>query len=174
MVKYNGRNIVYTFKYGVCLTGSDKLSDALWSAFFFVLGISLFIPCYLEKHKFIAYEILIVFCFAGCVFLAITIFNRLRNRCAEKEISEWLADERLFEACIETYQLNKIRSRNICSYRLSIDFEKNGEKYSKFTSHTEKVRYFHRLKKIVKSDIVNIVYSPKYGEVMVLEVQGNS
>ncbi len=174
MVKYNGRKIIYTFRYGTCLTGFDKTVYVLWTAFFFVLGISLFIPCYLEKHKFTAYEILTVCCVAGSVFLGLSIYYLLKNKRAEKEILMWLADEQLFEACAEVCQLNKMRTKNIYSYKLGISFENDGEKYSRVISRTEKVRYFKRLKKIITSCKFNILYSPKYGEVMVFEnEQGN-
>ena len=140
------------------------------TAFFFCFGIPIFILGYSDNDKFLSYGGLVVSCFAGCLCLAMTIFIWYRAKRAEKEIVKWLTDEYLFEAYADAYQFEKQWLRGgSYYYKLGINFENNGEKYSRFTSRTEKGRYFKRLNKIVESKRINILYSPKYGEVMVFE-----
>ena len=170
MVKYNGKKIIYTFKHGACITVRDICLFLIGTVFFFALGITMFIVGYSDDDKFLDYSVLISGCLAGSFCLGILIFYLCKAKLTDREISEWLKDESLFEACAEAHQFEKQGGRGSVYYKLGISFEHDGEKYSRFVSRTEKVGYFRRLNNIVEENRlnINILYSPKYGEVMVL------
>ncbi len=171
MVKYNGRKIIYTFKYGAYLTLTDKFLYIIATVFLFLFfGVSLFMICYYRDNDAVIYEGLIVSCIAGFVYLAMTVYYICKAKRIDREIYEWLKDEHLIKAYADTYEFEKEWLKGgSYHYKLGITFENNGEKYSRFTTRTEKGRYFKRLDSLVLNNRLEILYSPKYGEVMVLD-----
>ncbi len=172
MVNYNGRKIIYTFKYGAYITLTDKLLYVLATVLFFLFfGISLFMVCHYVDNDSVTYKGLIVSCVAGLIYLATTVYCICKAKRVDKDISKWLKDESLFESCAEVYEFEEWYERGSVSYKLGISFKNNGEQYRQYTSRSESIWRFKKICNLVKSNKLEILYSPKYGEVMVLAEQ---
>lgn len=164
MVNYNGRKIIYTFRHGTCFSMRSKIIYLIGAVFWLALGITQLIFRYYE-YMVVAY----IYCFVGIMFLVVTVYYFCKARRIDREISKWLKDEHLFEAYAEAYEFEEWYNRGTVYYKLGINFKNNAEKYSQYTSRSESVWRFKKICNLVKSNKLEILYSPKYGEVMVFE-----
>lgn len=165
MVKYNGKKIVYTFRYGSIMSTNDKIGFSVMTAFWLVvmiLSVSLGYICDNPLYGWI-YFVLAGFLFV--IFLAITLKFWLKDICAEKEIAVWLTDEHLFEAHAVPEKTDPIPTRTGYAYKHIINFENNGNGYQRITANHGDLGAV----KFKDGDEITFLYSPKYGEVMVFE-----
>ncbi len=174
MVKHNGRKIIYTFRYGRCLTKADKIVSVAGLVFLLVIMICVFVFGYL------AYDIVYAcFMFSICgileaVFLSMAIYHWRKDKRTEKEILKCLTDEHLFKATAIPYEFDKIMIKAGYAYKCAVNFEKDGETYRQVTSNFDSLGGVYKGKKFDKDKEITFLYSPKYGEVMVFEnEQGN-
>ncbi|MDE6104965.1 MAG: hypothetical protein K2G38_04720 [Clostridia bacterium] len=81
----------------------------------------------------------------------------------DKVISVWLEDENLFETTAIPWEFSSQFIGFGVHYRFGVDFKKDGTSYRKISSG------YDAFYKRIKGTQVNILYSPKYDEVMILE-----
>ena len=169
MVNYNGRKIVYPFRYGALMTKGDKIGFSIMTAFWLVMMILSVSLGYLFNSTVDGW---ICFTLTGILFiilLVITLKFWLRDMRGEKEIAKWLTDENLFEATAVPYECDPKLTKTGYAYKHAINFENNGNSYQSVTADYDRLRNFYQAVKSEKGKEVTFLYSPKYGEIMVFE-----
>lgn len=169
MVKYNGKKIVYTFRSGALMTKGDKLLCFGGMAFWLVIMIISLALGYVYNDVVNGWICFVLTGILFIIFLVLTVHFWRRDLRAYKEISEWLTDENIFEATAVPYDCEPKLTKTGYSYKHGIKFEHNGDAYQSVTADYDRLRNFYQAVKAEKEKEVTFLYSPKYGEVMVLE-----
>ncbi|MDE7439030.1 MAG: hypothetical protein K2N23_00740 [Clostridia bacterium] len=169
MVKYNGRKIVYTFKYGVGLTKRVKVLFIGGTVFLFISSVLVLVLGYLADKLLLGWLCCIFLGIASVLFLVSSVYFWRRERRIDWEVLNWLTDEKVFEATAIPYVVDKMWTRAGYVYKYGLIFEKNGIAFKKNTEDYDYMRIFYKAVKSKKDKEINFLYSPKYGEVMVFE-----
>ena len=161
MVSYDGKTIIYTFKYGGYLSKKVKLVLIVIPIFLILLGAIIFTVLILNNEKG-AWGSLILF-FIGVVFFITIICLFLKIKRHDKEILTWLNDGNLFETKTIPWEFsNKLIGFGVY-YRFGVDINMNGNNYRKVSLG------YDAFYKSVKDLSIVVLYSPKYDQVMILK-----
>lgn len=173
MLKFKGREIIYSFKYGGFVKKSEIIILYVISGSLFALSAILFIGLIclnnnsIWDNNIIASFIFVLVTACGlvtcCIFFLIL---KIKRNKVEKEMIKWLSDELLVERTVypwifsETAGGPKTKAK---LFRFGIKFSVNDKKYSKISNKYDGfVRQF-------KEKPMVILYSPKYDQVMVIK-----
>lgn len=169
MVNYNGRKIVYTFKHGASMTKGDKIGFSIMTAFWLVMMAVSVLFGYIFDSTVDGWICFVLFGILFIILLAITLKFWLSDIHFEKEILQWLTDERIFEANAVPEETEPKLTKTGYAYKFKISFEHNGISYYKVTADYDRLRSIYQAVKFKKGKQITFLYSPVYGEVMVFE-----
>ena len=166
MVSYNGKKIIYTFKYGKSFEDAKRWQVVfiiVGSSVFILIGITAFIIMFINNDEDAWSGFL--FCSFGVAFIVVLLIWFFVKRKREKEICKWLTDEKLFESKGYPWEFSKAGGAPFspAGYRFGIDFKKHGHSYRKMS-----LKYDRFFKK-VEGTKITVLYSPEYDQVMVVE-----
>ena len=111
MVKYNGRKIVYTFRYGVGLIKRAKVFFIGVTVFLFISSVLMLVLGYLADNLLLGWLFCIILGISSILFLASTVYFWRRERRVDGEVLNWLTDEKVFEATAIPYVVDKMWTR---------------------------------------------------------------
>lgn len=171
MVEYNNRVVFSSLKHGGFLKRKYKLIIALpFIICFTVLFTAIIIISATHDGFLLAmnngywgmFAILCVF----AVAVLLIFISELRKAAIEREWKKWLTDDRL--VFLETTPFLVEEHYNGASRytKFGISFKYNGDTIVKYSQH------FDNIYEIYKNSAMDILYSPKYDEVMVLKDDG--
>lgn len=161
MVKYNDKEIVYTFKYGGYVIKKVKLILFIIPISLIVVGLIIFTVLFINKENG-AWESLIL-SVIGLIFFCIFLILILKEKRQDKKILCWLKDENLYETKAIPWEFSNKVIGFATYHRMGIDFI-NNEKLNRKISLGYDAFY-----KNVKDKEITILYSPKYDQVMILK-----
>ena len=163
MISHNGKEIIYTFKYGEYLSKKQKYLLIISSGTLIFLGILLFIILAIYDEMDTALISLILMCSLGLIS-SITTIKLCHTGKHDKDIAEWLTDKNLFETTVEPWEFSSTSGGVFKNrYRFGIDFVMNDNPYRMISAH------YDNFYKFIKGKSITILYSPEYDQVMVLE-----
>ncbi|MDE7182847.1 MAG: hypothetical protein K2O41_07505 [Clostridia bacterium] len=161
MVNYKGKSVIYTFKYGGYESKKTRVVLIAVPSALILLSLIIFLVLSFFSLTDALYS-LILFVIGLAVLVPIVIVL-VKNTKHDKEISVWLEDENLFETTAIPWEFSSQLIGFGVYYRFGVDFEKDGASYRKISSG------YDAFYKRIKDTQVNILYSPKYDEVMILK-----
>lgn len=166
MVKYKGKEIIYSLRYGGFMPAKARVIISIpFIALFFILLI-LTICLNIDRGGFLTDSDTIaffVFMFVSLLILLIFPILHLRKTKIEKKYKLWLADENLVEAYAKPFITSENYSRGSKYHRFGIKFNYNSEKIVRYSNHYDNVILLYRDK------CMRLVYSPRYDEVLIVE-----
>ena len=164
MVSFNGKKIIYTFKYGKSFDNMKK-GDVIFvivsCVAFILLGLAGFTVMFLKNNENAWTGF--IFCGIGTAILSVLLIWFLSKRKREKEILKWLADEKLFESKGYPWEVSSNGDLIAPACSFGIDFKRDGKSYRKICKRQD--GFFKK----VEGTKITVLYSPEYDEVMVLE-----
>lgn len=161
MVNYKDKQIIYTFKYGGYISRRIKIVLYIVPIFIILLGLTIFTLLFIGKENG-AWESLIL-PFLGVIFMCIFVFLFIKEKKHDKEIISWLNDENLCEAESTPWEFSNRQIGFSTYYRFGVDFDINDISCRKISSCYDAFYRKHANK------IIQILYSPKYDQVMILK-----
>ncbi len=161
MVKYKDQNIIYTLTYGGYATKKQKIVVLVVPNIFVILGTIIFILMliYKEHNAWLGLIISLI----GIIALIHIIYALNKETKQDKEICIWINDEDLIKTTAKSWQYGSNYSTFITSYKFGIEFNVNGNVIKKVSLN------FDGFYKSIKNKEIEILYSPKYDEVMILD-----
>ncbi|HIY45116.1 MAG TPA: hypothetical protein H9731_01215 [Candidatus Borkfalkia excrementipullorum] len=163
MVRYKGKEIIYSFRYSGLM--SRKFLAFLYLTFgvvWMALLCGLVAMCIrdggLNADSTAVLCLMLGFFVIGAFFLAIDLYYRS----IEKKYMLWLTDEGLEERSVIPFEYSMRKQGNRKTYRFGVTFSVNGNEITKYNKNYDGFYVLH-------SEGMQILYSPKFDEVMVLE-----
>ena len=151
MVKYKEQNIIYVLKYGGYMTKRQKIQLFSLSIFMIIFGA-------------VCFTILMVYNeILAAVLCLILIHDLSAAKKHDKEISVWITDENLIKTTAISWKYDTDYSGIHRRHKFGVEFNVKNDTIKKVS-----LRYdvFY---KSIKDKEIEILYSPKYDEVMILE-----
>ena len=164
MLSYNGKKIIYTFKYGRSFENMKKREVIFVLAVcvsIILIGLTGIIVMLLKNNKNAWTGS--IFCAIGIAVLLVYLIWFLTKKKREKEIAKWLEDEELFQSKGYPWKVSSNGDIIAPTCSFGIDFKKDGKSYRKICKIQD--TFFKK----VEGTKISVLYSPKYDEVMVLE-----
>ncbi len=163
MVKYKEQNIIYVLKYGGYMTKRQKIQLFSLSIFMIIFGAVCFTILMVYNEILAAVLCLILFLGLWLPFLFILIHDLSAAKKHDKEISVWITDENLIKTTAISWKYDTDYSGIHRRHKFGVEFNVESDTIKKVS-----LRYdvFY---KSIKDKEIEILYSPKYDEVMILE-----
>lgn len=162
MITYKGKGICYSFRYGAV---SSKKFFRICAVFFLVYFIILFCVSIILiiQSLFSGPGPLVSICMF--LFLAIGVFFIAIDqwvRRIERQYAIWILDENLVEVQTIPFEYSMCENRKK-AYRFGVTFLVEDKEITKYSKVYDNFFSLHRNQRL------NILYSPKYDEVMILK-----
>ncbi len=160
MVKYKEQNIIYTLKYGGYATKKQKIIILVVPSILVILGIIISVLMLLYKENI---WLGMIIGLIGVIILVPIIFALIVETKNDKEISIWITDENLIKTTAISWKYDTDYSGIHRRHKFGVEFNVKNDTIKKVS-----LRYdvFY---KSIKDKEIEILYSPKYDEVMILE-----
>ena len=163
MIQYKGRNIIYSFRYSGLI--ARKFLAFLYLTFgvvWLALLCGLVAMCIrdggLNEESIAVLCLMLGFFVVGAFFLSLDLYFRH----IERKYMLWLTDEGLEERSVIPFEYSMRKQGNRKTYRFGVTFSVNGNEITKYNKNYDGFFALH-------SKGMQILYSPKFDEVMVLD-----